>query len=158
MNIAILRFICVLQFILAGCMALLSFVDIFEYRGWYGIIRFAAFGFVIWWTVFILQLIQTNYPDEPVAGGRKVTFNWLYLINFFVLPVILGRVISNVTVLYDIQKNYAGAISAYFYGVTAVCVSMAIFQVMILYGTFTLRRKLNDNFARKIENMDLMKG
>lgn len=158
MNISILRFICVLQFILAGCMILLSFVDIFEYRGWYGILRFAALGFVIWWAVFVLQLIQTNYPDEPIAGGRKTAFNWLYLVNFFVLPVILGRVISNVTILYDIQKNYSGRISAYFYGITAIYLCMAILQVMILYGAFTLRRKLNENFARKIDNMDLMKG
>ncbi len=157
MKIAILRFIGVLQFMLAGCMALVSFAEFFEYSHWYSMLLFIAFCFVIWWSVFILQLIQTNYPDEPVAGGRKTVFNWLYLVNFFVLPLLIGRVISNVSVLYDLRQHYPGMISPYFYFVTMVCICMAIVQLLILYGTFVLRRKLNDNFARKIDNLDIMK-
>ncbi|MBX3239375.1 MAG: hypothetical protein KIT80_18990 [Chitinophagaceae bacterium] len=158
MNIAILRFICVLQFILAAFMVAISFVDIFEYRGWYSMISFGAFALIIWWTTFILQLIQKNYPDEPVAGAQKATFNWLYLINFFILPFILGRIINNVTTLYHIRQEQSGVVSFYFYGVTAACLTIAIFQAIMLYGAFKLRRKLNDNFARKIDNMDLMKA
>lgn len=156
MNIALLRFICVLQFGLAGYMAVSSFVYIFNAPGWHSIFSFVAFGLAIYLSSFVLQVIYKNYPDTPLSLSQKSSFNWLFVLNFFMLSVLLTYNINDVKLFAGFFNSQDYKLTVLFYVLMTVHLVVTGFQVFILLGMVKLRRRLNANFDKKSVDLDIL--
>lgn len=157
MNVSLLRLTCVLQFALAGYMAVSSFVYIFNAPGWHSIVSFVAFGLAIYQVSFVLQIIYKNYPDTPLSLTQKATFNWLFMLNFFMLSALFTYNINDGRIVTELVKNkQTGLVGSLFYVMVALHFFVTVFQLLILLGMVKLRRKLNENFERKTTDLDIL--
>lgn len=148
MNITSLRFVCVLQFALAGLMAVLSFVYIFNEPGWHSMISFVAFCLAVYLAAFVLQIIYKNYPEAPLSPGQKSTFNWLFVLNFFMLAVLLTYNINDVKLLAGLSDDKSLVKGPTFYANVVLHLLTTFFQVFILANMVKLRRALNRNYEK----------
>ena len=148
MNITSLRFVCVLQFALAGLMAVLSFVYIFNEPGWHSMISFVAFCLAVYLAAFVLQIIYKNYPEVPLSPGQKSTFNWLFVLNFFMLAVLLTYNINDVKSLAGLSDGKSLVKGSTFYANVVLHLLTTFFQVFILANMVKLRRALNRNYEK----------
>lgn len=157
MNPSLLRFVCVLQFALCGYMALSSFVYVFNAPGWHSIMSFIAFCAAVYLCVFVLQVIYKNFPDSPLSMAQKSTFNFLFVINFFMLAALITYNINDVQLWIGAQgtTGFSG-ISPLFYAEGVLHLLITIFQVFILLGMVKLRRMLNSNFEKKTADLDIL--
>lgn len=97
-------------------------------------------------------LINSNYPDTPVVGPQKRWFNRLFLLNFLMLSVHFGRVIADIRSLQRILDLFDFAHASVPWRVWAelsLNPVMLIFQLLILFGLYKLRRELSANFAAR---------
>lgn len=156
MNITVLRFICVLQFGLAGYMALSSFVYIFNAPGWHSAFSFTAFCLVIYLCAFVLQVLYKNYPDTPLSMSQKSVFNWIFVLNFFMLSALLTYNINDFKVMFSYSQQQGVVLGTLFYTLLALHLVITIFQLYILFGMVKLRRKLNENFEKKSSDLDIL--
>ena len=95
-----------------------------------------------------LQLLFSNYPDKAVAGRQKTAFNWLYLLNFLLLAFLFGLMFSEwndielMTILLD-KKPTDLPFNIWVPFLLYTC--LLLFQFIILYGLYVLRRQLYIN-------------
>ncbi|HEX7847268.1 MAG TPA: hypothetical protein VF476_15820 [Chitinophagaceae bacterium] len=145
----IFRIICLLQ-MLAGCFFTFScFIGFFNYPNVIDFLQAIAFGFITSFAVFALNLLNRNYPDKPVAGKQKTAFNWLFLINFLLLAFLFGWFFSAYQVLQTVATLTGKGIFAVPFRVwlpALVFTAMLLFQFILLYGLYILRRLLYLNF------------
>ncbi|MBX2922969.1 MAG: hypothetical protein KF746_12295 [Chitinophagaceae bacterium] len=158
MNISLLKLICALQFALAGYMTLNSFVYIFNEAGWHSIVSFIAFCFAVYLTSFVWQVIYKNYPDMPLSLSQKTTFNWLFILNFFLLSALLTYNINDVKLVTGLSGAGTLVLSPLFYASVLLHLLVTIFQVYILLGMVKLRRTLNRNFEKKAVDMEVLQA
>ncbi len=105
--------------------------------------------------IFGINLVNTNYPDKPVAGRQKSVFNWLFLLNFLLLAFLFALFFSS----YNQLKIISTLLGRSFFSLPVrmlltflIPFTILAFQFIILYGLYTLRRKLYENFnARQFE-------
>lgn len=105
--------------------------------------------------IFGINLVNTNYPDKPVAGRQKSVFNWLFLLNFLLLAFLFALFFSS----YNQLKIISTLLGRSFFSLPVRMLltflnpfTILAFQFIILYGLYTLRRKLYENFnARQFE-------
>ncbi|HMR93214.1 MAG TPA: hypothetical protein PKC69_12905 [Chitinophagaceae bacterium] len=148
----IFKIICLLQITgttLLGGYSLINFIR------WPGFGSFAsvvvnAMGMLL--AVLGMQLLHRNYPDIPVAGKQKSTFNKLFVINFLLLSFYFGFIFSEYKLLKNIAQLLGTAVwdipfrlQLPLFGNTV----LLTFQLCILYGLFVLRRELYRNFTEK---------
>ncbi|MFT3748083.1 MAG: hypothetical protein QM768_07185 [Agriterribacter sp.] len=156
MNIALLRLVCIVQFALCGYMAVSSFVYIFDTPGWHSYMSFAAFCLIIYLVSFILQIIYKNYPDVPLSISQKSCFNWLFILNFFMLSVLLSYNINDIKLTIGFTRQDIAFTGSIFYAGVLLHMLITIFQVYILVNMVKLRRALNRNFEKKSLDLDIL--
>lgn len=156
MSISLFRLICIVQFLLTGYMAVVSFTDIFETPGWQSVISFIAFCMAIFLVAFLLQVMHKNHPDEPLSVSQKSRFNWLFIFNFLLLAVLLSFNINDVKITARASGNTFNILSTFFYINVILNLLISIFQVYILVNMVKLRRSLNANFEKKVSDMDIL--
>lgn len=146
------RVVCVLQMTGAAFILFVSLLDFFRNPGFINIIRLLLFLLVMLQAIFAINTLNNNYPDTPVAGNQKKTFNRLFLLNFIFLAFLFGFVFAE----FRIINSYAVLTGRPFYRLpfvalmTSIAYTMVlIFQFIILYGLYNLRRLLYTNFMKR---------
>jgi hypothetical protein len=148
----IFRIVCVLQMILAALILFSSLFDFFRYASFGDVFKLLLFLLIIMLSIFGVNTLNNNYPDTPVTGTQKKNFNRLFLLNFLFLAVLFGllfaeyRQVSGIAKLFD-QPVFSLPFS--FYAMLLGYITSLIFQFVILYGLYELRRILYMNFRKK---------
>lgn len=153
----ILRFACMAQITLSGFVSIRFLMYASSYTGFSSLVQLLSFILAVWLAVFSIRLLQSNYPDIPVAGHQKTIFNWLFLINFFMLAFHFAYVISDVKALVKISTELRLAIHKFPPGMfisLLLYTIIALLQITILYGLFRLRRTLYNNFCRNLSDLE----
>lgn len=146
------RVVCILQMITAVFIAITSLIGFFENPLFSNFARMLLFLLIISLAILAVNILNTNYPDTPVAGRQKRSFNILFLLNFLFLAFLFGFIIAEFRVMKQI--SVLTGISFFrlpfsLYISLAVYVVVLIFQLVILYGLYLLRRELYMNFMKK---------
>lgn len=143
------RLTCLLQMLATTFFFFISLISLFNTGKGYYFLETIFFVLITALSIFALNLVNTNYPDKPVAGKQKNVFNWLFLINFFLLAFLFGLFFAEYRSLGLLRSITGGPIFSLpfrFLVPLLIKTAVLIFQLIILYGLFNLRRELYRNF------------
>lgn len=146
------RIVCVLQMVTAAFAVFTSVINLFNGIIFSDIARFLLFLLVMLLAIFAVNLLNNNYPDTPVAGTQKKQFNRLFLLNFIFLAFLFGFVIAEYKAIHLIAVLLRKpVISLHFSMLVTLLIYLLtlIFQIIILFGLFILRRLLYINFLKQ---------
>ena len=146
------RIVCVFQMLVAFFYLFRSLIDFAQT----GILNFLfqtiAFTAITWLSILALIILNNNYPDKPIYGLQKRIFNWLFVINFLLLSFLFALVFSEYAELNLFLKLTNGSI----FDLPLILsiklltyIIMLLFQFLLLYGLYNLRRLIYINFKRK---------
>jgi hypothetical protein len=145
------RIVCLLQMLATVFFGFLSFTNLITSGRFYFMLESIFFMLIASLSILGLNLLHTNYPDRPIVGKQKSVFNWLFLFNFLLLSFLFGLFFSEYRQLNTIRE-FAGRrlLSLPFRILLPLLMALAIliFQFIILYGLYNLRRELYFNFTR----------
>lgn len=146
------RLICVLQILLTLSESGISTIWIFiSGNPVYYLFNAAAFIFILLLANLGLNIVNNNYPDDPIVDVQKNRFNWLFLINFLLLAFSSGHLIAQYRAVYSIYSfthtfwKLPGSILLPFF----MYLFIFIFHIIILYGLFFLRKLIYSNYLQK---------
>jgi hypothetical protein len=129
--------------------ALIKFIETISLTAF---VRIILFLFIFLLTILAVNILNKNYPDVPVAGKQKTSFNRLFLFNFLFLVFLFGIIIAEYRQLNALGELINKAIfNLPFKLLISPIINMVIliFQFIILYGLYLLRRELYINFMKK---------
>lgn len=145
----IFRILCLLQMLAAAFFSFTSLINFFNYGRFVYLFETLAYAMIASFAAFSLNLVNTNYPDKPVAGKQKSVFNWLYLFNFLLLAFLFAQFFS----AYRLVEAFSAftdhnifAVSFSLWLPALVFGVMLLFQFILLYGLYILRRLVYLNF------------
>lgn len=148
----IFRAICVVQLLFASLNMLQSLFYLFLYFSFRSIAGLMLFTAIMFLCILGMNLVNNNYPDEPVQGSQKKNFNRLFLLNFLFLAFLFGFIIAE----FNSLKQFANTAALTFFQLPFTAYIMLInylliliLQLCILYGLFRLRLELYSNFMNK---------
>lgn len=148
----IFRALCIVQLLIASLNMLQSLFYLFLYFSFRSIAGLMLFTAIMFLCILGMNLVNNNYPDEPVQGSQKKNFNRLFLLNFLFLAFLFGFIIAE----FNSLKQFAGNAALTFFQLPFTAYIMLInflliliFQLSILYGLFRLRLELYSNFMNK---------
>ncbi len=148
----IFRIICVLQLLAASANLLQRLFYFFLNISFSNIAALLLFTSMLLLCVLGINLVNNNYPDEPVEGKQKKIFNRLFLLNFLLLAFLFGFIISGFRIL----DNFSSITGKAFFDLPfdlflmpIAYSAMLIFQLIILYGLYSLRLELRSNFMKR---------
>jgi hypothetical protein len=146
------RVVCILQVMISSFILFTSLIDIFRITLFSNVAGIILFLLVISLAVLAVNILNNNYPDTPITGKQKKTFNWLFLLNFIFLAVLFGFIISETRSL----RHFANLLDKklfelpiHFFIKLIAYLVVLIFQLVILYGLYILRFRLYDNFIKQ---------
>ena len=146
------RAICIVQMIAAAVNVLDILFTFFRYASWSGLIGLSLFTAILLLTIVAVNLVNNNYPDNPVEGRQKKSFNRLFLINFLFLAFLFGFIIAE----FGSLNKLSISLSVDFYSLPPgiflmlfVYAAMLVLQLLILYGLYKLRLELYANFMKR---------
>jgi len=130
----------------------MAFINLLESSRISELISVLLFLLIFLQTILALKLLNNNYPDVPVTGKQKTNFNRLFLLNFLFLVFLFGIIFAELRGLNEISTLIGKPIldlpfQFFIYGLSIIVV--LIFQLIILYGLYSLRRELYANFMKK---------
>jgi hypothetical protein len=148
----IFRAICIVQMIAAAVNVLDILFNFFRYASWGGFAGLVLFTFIMLLTILAINLLNNNYPDDPVDGRQKKSFNRLFLVNFLFLAFLFGFIISEFRSLNKLTvltgKDFSELPLSIFLMLTVYSL-MLLLQLIILYGLYRLRLELYSNFMKR---------
>lgn len=146
------RLLCICQVILALYFLFASMIGFVTVSSFAGVTRVLVYMLIASIAVLAINILNNNYPDTPVTGRQKSAFNWLFLFNFLFLALLFGFVIAEYRSLKEVaalfQRNFMSLPAGLLINFMALFIVM-LFQLVILYGLYTLRRSLYENFTRR---------
>jgi hypothetical protein len=148
----IFRLICVLQMTISALILFSTLFDFFRNPSFGDVFKLLLFLLTIMLSILAVNTLNNNYPDTPVTGNQKKNFNRLFLLNFIFLAVLFGLIIAEYRQVSEIAELFNRQILQlrFSYYVTLLgYVAVLIFQFVILYGLYELRRILYMNFRKK---------
>ena len=146
------RIVCVLQMVSSAIILMSTLFQAFQYPGFTGIMKLILFLLILLLSIFAVNTINNNYPDTPITGQQKKTFNRLFLANFIFLAVLFGFIIAGIRSVNELalllgkpvaQLPFSALMTVIVYIITL------LFQLIILYGLYNLRRTLYINFMKQ---------
>ena len=149
------RLLCILQMIAGAFKALEALLTFFQTISFGSIAAVLLFTTIFMLAVFGINLLNNNYPDNPVEGRQKKVFNRLFLLNFVFLTFLFGFIIIEIREIRQLAmvggKNFFGFPISIFI-LLILYSAMLVLQLVILSGLYRLRLELYDNFMnRKFE-------
>ena len=142
------RIVCILQLLITAFLASISLINLFQFWSFYYFFSAFAFSLVLSLAVLGINILNNNYPDTPITGTQKKGFNWLYLLNFLLLAYLFGLIFSELGALKnlkDLVRKSFFQLPIKFYFAVIINSIVLIFQLIILYGLYVLRRFLYQN-------------
>ncbi len=146
------RAICIVQMIAAAVYLLDTLFNFFRYASWSGVVSLAIFTAMLLLTILAVNLVNNNYPDEPVEGRQKKSFNRLFMVNFLFLTFLFGFIIAefrSLNKLADTTNQNLSSLPPNIFIMVVVYIIMLIFQLVILYGLYKIRLELYSNFTKR---------
>ncbi len=146
------RMVCILQMLIASVLAIMSLIWLIKTASFTSFIRILLFLLIFLQTILAVNILNTNYPDTPVTGRQKVSFNRLFLLNFLFLVFLFGIIFAEYRELNALAELIGKPIFQLPFQLLIVLLAnfiVLIFQLIILYGLYQLRRELYTNFMRK---------
>lgn len=144
--------VCVLQLVIAVFFLFTSLLGFLQYPSFSDAARILLFLLMIALAIFAINTLNNNYPDTPVSGSQKKTFNRLFLLNFIFLAVLFGLVIAEFRAVKQIAMLVNSPIYRLPFGafiIVLLHLLILLFQFIILYGLYALRRLLYANFMKQ---------
>lgn len=148
----IFRITCIVQLLAASANALEKLFYFFLNLSFSNIAGLLLFIAIMLLCILGINLVNNNYPEEPVAGRQKKVFNRLFLFNFLLLTFLFGFIIAEIRSL----NQFAGKLGTTFFEIPfslflmlLIYLVMLIFQLIILYGLYHLRLELYSNFMKR---------
>jgi len=148
-NWLLFRIICLFQMMATVFLSFSSLISFLNAGRFAYVLETIAFALVASLAIFALNLLNTNYPDKPVAGKQKSIFNWLFLLNFLLLAFLFAHFFADyngLRVLSGLTGRSIFSFSFRFWWPVLLFGTTIIFQFIILYGLYILRRLLYLNF------------
>jgi hypothetical protein len=148
------RIVCFLQMLLTLYFSFTSLISTFIQDDVVYFFQFLAFILITCLAVLGINVLNSNYPDKPVAGRQKAIFNWLFLLNFLLLAFLFGLLFSEFRELRMVGQLTGRAVFSLpsdMLIILYINFVMLVFQIIILNGLYTLRKKLYLNFIRNKE-------
>jgi hypothetical protein len=146
------RIVCILQMVSSSIIMMSTLFRSFQYPNFTDIARLVLFLLILLLAIFAINTLNNNYPETPITGPQKRTFNRLFLLNFIFLAVLFGFIIAGIKSINElavllgkpvVQLPFTALMTVTVYIVTLV------FQFIILYGLYNLRRILYSNFMKQ---------
>lgn len=143
----IFRLVCIIQLIIVALELILSIGSILNKQFvFYSILSSAAYLLIFVFVYQGLSIINYNYPDTPLSPRQKKMFNWLFLLNFLLIALLFGRIISEwrglpIPELFELDV----ANILYFSFPLIIAVLLFIFHLIFLAGMYNLRRLIYHN-------------
>jgi hypothetical protein len=153
------RVVCIIQMLAAAILGIMSLIAAFETGNFYTFIVVLLFVFIFLLTILAISLLNNNYPNVPVAGRQKSNFNRLFLINFLFLVFLFGVIFAEYRDLKDIAILTGKAVFELppkLFIFLFSNIGVLVFQLIIFYGLYQLRRELYFNCMKK--EFDFEKG
>lgn len=148
-SLLLYRIVCLLQMLATTFFTFTSLISLFNTGRIYYFLETIFFVLMVALAIFALNLVNTNYPDKPVAGKQKTVFNWLFLINFLLLAFLFGLFFAEYRSLGLLRSITGGSLFSLPFGFLVpllIKTTVLVFQLIILCGLFNLRRELYRNF------------
>lgn len=146
------RAICIIQLIAAAFNELDVLFSFFRHASWSSVVGLFVFLAILLLSILGLNLLNRNYPDEPVEGKQKKNFNRLFLINFLFLAFLFGYVFAEFRSLSQLASLSSKQLFDLPFSIFLMLITysaMLVLQLAILYGLFKLRIELSDNFRKR---------
>jgi hypothetical protein len=146
-NWQLFRVACLLQMLLTTYFFFKSLVVLFYDGGFSFSFQTLFFALICIFSVFALNLVNTNYPNQPVIGKQKTWFNWLYLLNFLLLAFLFGSLFSIWRTYKQFYSLFADLVQvpSRLKFILTTTILMLILQFVLLFGLYSLRRLLYSN-------------
>ena len=136
----------------ASIFAIISLINFFHSISLGDILKVLLFVLIFMLTILAINIINNNYPDIPVSGKQKTNFNRLFLLNFIFLVFMFGILISEyrqLSILATLFNRSLLRLPFDMFTPLLISLFMLIFQFVILYGLYELRRELYFNSRKK---------
>ncbi len=156
----IFKGISILQMIMVIFLLVISITGVFydANAGW-------RFFESLCYTVMLLFLYQgfsvlnDNYPDTPLTQKQKRKFNILFLLNFLLISFTFAKFIVQLRYAYNMLTGGTFTPRGYVVILVPLLIAFFIFAFNMVYlaGMYRLRRTINENDRKKIEN-DFISG
>jgi TRAP-type C4-dicarboxylate transport system permease small subunit len=143
---------CILHMILTGLALLETVFSFFIQANWPAVVKICVFVAILFLVSLGLNLVNQNYPDEPVAGTQKKAYNRLFLVNFLFLSFLFGFVIGEYRQLAEIAELTSRDIGSFPFHVYLALIAyflLLVFQMITLFGLYALRIELASNFSKR---------
>lgn len=144
--------ICILQMIAAAFNELDILFNFFRQATWGGLVGLLVFLAILLMTILGVNLVNQNYPDEPVEGRQKKNFNRLFLLNFLFLAPLFGYVIAefrSLSQLANLSSRQLFELPFTIFLMFITYIAVLVMQLFILYGLYKLRIELYVNFRKR---------
>ena len=143
------RIVCLLQMLSASFFTIISLISFFQSFRFAVFIRIILFLLILMLSIIAVSILNNNYPDAPVTGKQKNNFNRLFLLNFIFLIFLFGIFFGDIRQL----NFFAGLTGRSIFQLPVrlfispiINFATLVFQLIILYGLYVLRRELYFNF------------
>src|SRR5258706_12640719 len=146
------RFVCILQMLIASVFTIMGLTRLFGDPVFTAIISVILYLAIFLQTVLAINILNNNYPNVPVTGTQKTNFNRLFLLNFLFLVFVFGLIFAEYRELNEVSVIINRPLFKLPFEIFISIVSdlvVLIFQLIILYGLYVLRRELYMNFMKK---------
>ena len=146
------RVVCILQMLSSSVFTIIALINLFQEASFPTFVMVILSLFIFLLTILAVDIVSNNYPDVPVAGKQKSNFNRLFLINFLFLVFLFGLIFAEYrqlkTLAEFLDKPLYALPGKFFISITINIITL-VFQFIILYGLYQLRRELYSNFLKK---------
>ena len=147
----ILRLICIVQIIAAVYRGFISLMGLIQDGHFIYLLQAIAFAIITALPVQVFIILGNNYPDKPIEGKQKRTFNRLFLINVLLISFLFGFVFYDYQEVFFIPAapnnvfSVGGLYQPVSYFDLILSITMLILHLSVLFGLFWLRTTINVN-------------
>ncbi len=144
----ILRIICAIQLVLAIFKCFTSLASLLTDWEVIFLVQALAYAIIAALPVRVFIILSVNFPDKPIVGKQRKSFNRIFLINFLLIAFLFGFI------FYEFKKEatiaaQAGLVHPIFFINVWISILMLAFHFIILYALFWLRSHIYDNAVEK---------
>lgn len=156
-------FICIAQIIMTAYYSIKSLVSLFKFKDIFFLFQSVIFVLITWLSVLTINILNNNYPDKPIVAEQKRTFNWLFILNFLLISFLFSLVFDEYRgqrLMADMFKRSVYSMPLNSFIPLFVNITMLIFEFIILYSLYSLRKLIYRNFMNKqfeFENSNVSK-
>jgi hypothetical protein len=152
MTLKIFQVVSFLQMLATAFFSITSFINLFQTSDIYLLFQTTAFVLMSSLAILLLNILNNNYPDKPITGRQKSVFNWLFILNFLLIAFLFGLIFAEYGELHSIANLIDRPVLSLPFKLLVLVftyITLLVFQFIILYGLYSIRRQIYRNFMNK---------